>query len=134
MNVEKAVSNFNHRRREFIALTGLAPSVPSISAAFAETSATVQCLVYDEQGQFLPPSGLERFHLRDALMRPFTTPFEAKSGQARFTPPDKPFRIGMPLLVPGFGQVFVYADDGGAGYTGRSLARSATGPELRLCA
>jgi hypothetical protein len=60
--------------------------------------------VYDDQGQPLATSGLERFHLCDPLMRPFTTPFETASGQVRFTPPDKPFRIGMPLSVPGFGQ------------------------------
>ncbi len=73
----------------------------------------------------MPPSTLERFHLCDSLMRPFTVPFETASGQVRFTPPsDKPFRISMPLTVPGFGQVFVYADDGGSGYTAQSLGRA----------
>jgi endo-1,4-beta-xylanase len=125
VHVETAMSDFKYNRREFIALTSLALSAPSISAALGETSPTVQFLAYDDQGQPLSASGFARFHLCDSLMRPFTTPFEATSGQVRFTPPDKPFRIGMPLSVPGFGQVFVYADDGGVGYTGRSLARSA---------
>jgi hypothetical protein len=98
------MSEFNYNRREFIALASLALSAPTLSTAFAGTSGEIQCLVYDDQGQPLATSGLERFHLCDPLMRPFTTPFETASGQVRFTPPDKPFRIGMPLSVPGFGQ------------------------------
>src|SRR5215468_11421718 len=93
-----------YSRREFLALASLALSVPTISSTFAETSGGVQCLVYDAQGQPLPPSTLERFHLCDSLMRPFTVPFETASGQVRSTPPsDKPFRISMPPTVPGFG-------------------------------
>lgn len=120
------MNELNYNRREFLALTSLAlaaPALPTISAA--ETPAPARCLVYDDQGKPLPAAGFERFHLCDQLMRPFTTPIDATSGEVRFTPPtDPPFRIGMPLSVPGFGQVFVYADDRGAGYTGRSLARA----------
>jgi len=112
-------------RREFLALATLALSVPTLTSAFAETSREVQCLVYDAEGQPLPPSTFERFHLCDSLLRPFTVPFETASGQVRFTPPsDKSFRICMPLTVPGFGQVFVYADDSGPGYTAHSLSRA----------
>jgi len=112
-------------RREFLALATLALSVPALTSAFAETSREVQCLVYDAEGQPLPPSTFERFHLCDSLLRPFTVPFETASGQVRFTPPsDKSFRICMPLTVPGFGQVFVYADDSGPGYTAHSLSRA----------
>jgi len=120
------MSELNYNRREFLALTSLALAVPAISTvSFSETPALARCLVYDDQGQPLPAAGFERFHLCDQLMRPFTTPIEASSGEVRFTPPaDRPFRIAMPLVVPGFGQVFVYADDSGPGYTPRSLARA----------
>jgi hypothetical protein len=117
------MSNSNYNRREFIALTSLALSAATIPGGRGETSGEVQCLAYDDQGQPLSGAGFARFHLCDPLMRPFTTSFEATSGHVRFTPPDKAFRISMPMSVPGFGQVFVYADDLGAGYTGRSLAR-----------
>jgi len=117
------MTELNCNRREFLALASAALAVPAISAA--EAPASAQCLVYDDKGQPLAAAGFDRFHLCDLLMRPFTTPFEAASGEVRFTPPaDQPFRIGMPLSVPGFGQVFVYADDGGAGYTDRSLAHT----------
>jgi endo-1,4-beta-xylanase len=112
-------------RREFLLLASAAVSLPTITSAFAETSGEIQCLGYDAQGEPLPPSALERFYLCDQLMRPFTVPFETASGEVRFTPPsDKPFRISIPLTVPGFGQVFVYADDGGPGYTASSLGRA----------
>ncbi len=118
-------------RREFIALAGAACSLPAVSPVFAEVSGEVQCLVYDAKGQPLPPSalavyGVDRFHLCDLLMRPFTTPDVVETtGTVRFTPPtDRPFRIAMPLEVPGFGTVFSYADDGGRGWTARSLAQT----------
>ena len=114
-----------YNRREFLALASLALSVPAVSSAFAETSGELECLIYDAQGEALPPSALERFHLCDSLMRPFTVPFETDSGRVRFTTPsDRPFRISVPLTVPGFGQVFVYADESGPGYTARSLSQA----------
>jgi len=110
-------------RREFLALASATLAVTASSAVGAP--ALAQCLVYDDKGQPLPAEGFDRFHLCDLLMRPFTTPFEGASGEVRFTPPaDRPFRIALPLSVPGFGQVFAYADDGGAGYTPSSLARA----------
>jgi len=120
------ISELNYSRREFLAFTGLALAVPAISAiSAAETPAPARCLLYDDQGQPLPAARFERFHLCDQLMRPFTTPIDAAAGEVRFTQPSDPaFRIGMPLSVHGFGQVFVYADDGGAGHTGRSLMRA----------
>ena len=112
-------------RREFISLGSAALSLPAISPALAEVSGEIQCWVYDAEGRPLPPTALERFHLCDSLMRPISVPFESGSGEVHFKPPaDKSFRIALPLNVPGFGEVFVYADDGGTGYTDRSLARA----------
>ena len=126
MRRRNIISELNYSRREFLAFTGLALAVPAISAIpAAETPAPARGLLYDDQGQPLPAARFERFHLCDQLMRPFTTPIDAAAGEVRFTQPSDPaFRIGMPLSVPGFGQVFVYVDDGGAGYTGRSLMRA----------
>lgn len=126
MRRRNIISELNYSRREFLAFTGLALAVPAISAiSAAETPAPARCLLYDDQGQPLPAARFERFHLCDQLMRPFTTPIDAAAGEVRFTQPSDPaFRIGMPLSVHGFGQVFVYADDGGAGHTGRSLMRA----------
>src|SRR5580698_8353060 len=107
----------DHNRREFISLASAALSASAISPVFAEISGEIQCLVYDAEGRSLPSTALERFHLCDSLMRPISVPVECGSGEVRFKPPaEKSFRIALPLNVPGFGQVFVYADDEGAGY------------------
>jgi len=121
------MSEFNCNRRDFLGLASLAFAVSASSAAeapalavsvFSAGEAPARCLAFDHQGQPIPAAGFERFHLCDQLMRPFTMPIDASSGEVRFTPPaGRPFRIAMPLSVPGFGEVFVYADDGGAGYT-----------------
>jgi hypothetical protein len=114
-----------YNRREFISLASAALSLPAISPVFAEVLGEIQCLVYDAERRPSPPAALERFHLCDSLMRPISAPFETGSGEVRFKPPtEKSFRIALPLNVPGFGQVFVYADDEGAGYTDRSLGRA----------
>ncbi|MGD0157075.1 MAG: endo-1,4-beta-xylanase [Terracidiphilus sp.] len=114
-------------RREFITLAGAALSVPVVSKVFAEVSGEVKCLVYDADGNPFPTDSvsLGRFHLCDSLLRPFTVDFEASAGEIRFTPPtERPFRISVPLTVPGFGEVFVYADDSGAGYTPSTLGKA----------
>lgn len=112
-------------RREFIALASAALPGPAISPVFAQVSGEIQCLAYDADGQPLPQTALERFYICDSLMRPITVPFETGRGEVRFTPPaDKSFRIALPMTVPGFGQVFVYADDGGDGYNESSLGRA----------
>ncbi len=112
----------NYDRREFISRASAALSLPLIPSVFAQDSGEIQCLVYDADGNPLPQTALARFHLCDLLMRPITVSFAWGSGEVRFRPPaGKPFRIAAPLTVPGFGEVFVYADDGGAGCTDSSL-------------
>jgi GH35 family endo-1,4-beta-xylanase len=46
-------------------------------------------------------------------------------GEIDFQPAPQPFRISLPLTVPGFGQVFLYADHRGKGHTRQSLSQSA---------
>jgi len=116
-----------YNRREFIALGGAALAVPVVSPVFAELSGEVKCLVFDADGNPLPTDSvsLERFHLCDSLLRPFTVDFQTSAGEIRFTPPtERPFRISVPLTVPGFGEVFAYADDSGAGYTPSTLGKA----------
>jgi len=108
-------------RRQVLAAAGLALSTPLASAG----NAVARCLVYDHEGQPLAAETMRRFHLCDLRMRPFTLEPKTSKGEIQFTPPaDRPFRIAMPLTVPGFGEVFVYADDRGSGYTPRSLAQA----------
>jgi hypothetical protein len=52
-------------RRDFISLAGISLSASAISPVFAEVSGEIQCLVYDAEGQPLPPTALERFYICD---------------------------------------------------------------------
>lgn len=109
-------------RRQMLATAGLVFSARMSTAA---GNAVARCLVYDHQGQPLPAEAMRRFHLCDLRMRPFTLEPKIAAGEIQFTAPaGRPFRIALPLTVPGFGEVFVYADDRGAGYTPRSLAKA----------
>jgi GH35 family endo-1,4-beta-xylanase len=67
---------------------------------------------------------MARFYVCDLLLRPFPIDPQFAPGEVTFEPPGNPFRISVPLPVPGFGDVFLYADNRGAGYTRSSLAKS----------
>ena len=83
-----------------------------------------RCEILGLGGEPVPVADLERFHICDLLLRPIPIDPIFGPGEVRFQPAQQPFRISLPLTVPGFGQVFVYADNRGAGHTARSLSKS----------
>lgn len=106
------------RRECIMAIASVASASPIQGAQLA------RCTILDAHGDPVSPAALGRFHLCDLLLRPFTINPTLAAGEVAFDPPAKPFRIALPLQVPGFGQVFVYADNRGAGYTRASLAKT----------
>jgi len=98
--------------REFLPTNARAAAAPSLA----------HCTVYDHHGAPLPMEQFARFHTCDLLLRPFTIQPQFEPGRAAFEPPARPFRIALPMTVPGFGEVFVYADKRGRGYTARSFS------------
>lgn len=106
-------------RREWITAMGAVAVMPIRDAA-----RPARCTILDQNGEPLPPDALVRFHICDLLLRPSPIEPTFAPGEVAFEPPDKAFRISVPLRVPGFGQVFLYADNRGAGYTRASLAKS----------
>ncbi len=92
----------------------------TVQAAVAPPLA--RCTVLDHRGEPLPVDQFARFHACDLLMRPFTINPQLEPGTATFPVPERPFRITLPLTVPGFGQVFVYADNRGRGLTAQSFS------------
>ena len=101
----------NLTRRQFTA--ALAAVQPSQSA---------RCLLHAPDGAPAPPAWLSRFHICDFRLR--VTPVTPKitPGEISFSPPPGPFRIGVPVTVPGFGNTIAYADNAGRGYTPASFA------------
>jgi GH35 family endo-1,4-beta-xylanase len=97
----------------------------STRLSFAAASADARCLIFDYEGKPLAADAMKRFHLCDLKMRPFTLEPKITTGEIQFTPPtNRPFRIALPFKVPTFGEVFVYADNQGEGYTPQSLGKA----------
>jgi endo-1,4-beta-xylanase len=97
--------------------------VASTAARATVAAPLAQCIIFNYRGEPLSLEGFNRFHTCDLLMRPFTLEPQLKAGEVVFQPPERPFRIALPLTVPGFGEVFVYADNRGKGYTAESFAQ-----------
>jgi endo-1,4-beta-xylanase len=108
-------------RREWMAVAATG-AVAAIPAAGAVRSA--HCTILDHNGEPVPPEAMARFYVCDLLLRPSSIDPKFLPGQVTFEAPDMPFRIAVPLPVPGFGHVFLYADNRGAGYTRASLVKS----------
>jgi GH35 family endo-1,4-beta-xylanase len=117
----------NLNRREMLQALAIGSGVISgnqLFAAAAKASVAAplaRCTVLNVRGEPLGVEEFARFHTCDLLMRPFTMEPRFEPGEAAFQPPTEPFRIALPLTVPGFGQVFVYADNRGHGYTAQSF-------------
>jgi len=112
-------------RREWIAAMSAAAVVPAAHAAQpVNTVRPAHCTILDHNGEPVSPGALARFHVCDLLLRPFPLAPQIAAGEITFEPPGNPFRISVPLPVPGFGDVFLYADNRGSGYTRSSLAKS----------
>jgi endo-1,4-beta-xylanase len=109
----------------FAGLTSLdgQPAKGKAETSLSGTAPSVLCKLFDAEGNPLPGEKLQRFHICDLLMRPFPIDPQFELGQVRFQPAARPFRISLPMIVPGFGEVFVYADNRGQGYTRQSLAK-----------
>lgn len=92
------------------------------TAAISVTPSLARCTVLSYRGEPLSAEDFARFHVCDQMMRPFTIEPTFAPGEAAFRPPTRPFRIALPMVVPGFGHVFVYADNRGRGYTADSFS------------
>jgi hypothetical protein len=97
----------------------------STRLSFAAANADARCLIFDYDGKPLAADAMKRLHLCDLKMRPFTLESKIATGEIQFAPPtNRPFRIALPLKVPTFGEVFLYADNQGKGYTPESLDKA----------
>ena len=92
-------------------------------ATVGQRASEARCKVLDHRGEPLAVEELRRFHLCDLRLRSIPAQPQFAPGEVRFQPPEQPFRIGLPMVVPGFGHVVVYADNRGQGYTARSFAQ-----------
>ena len=93
----------------------LAVAAVAVNAATGER--TLKIIFADPQGKPIPKSDLNRFCCRDMNDEPLTSKVTITDGQALIEMPTQPMQVSVMLKVPGFGEVAVYADGGGKGYT-----------------
>lgn len=105
-------------RRDWITTMGIAAATSASAAA-----SPVRCVILDHDGEPVPVDSLSRFHICDLLLRPSPIAPKFAPGRIVFDAPGGSFRISAPLRVPGFGHVFLYADNRGAGWTRAMLAK-----------
>ena len=84
----------------------------------------VRCKLLNSDGELYDVGKMGRFYICDLLSRPFAIDPQFTPGEIKFVPAEQPFRISLPVVVPGFGEVFCYADNRGTGYTAKSLAKT----------
>jgi len=101
----------------------LAAGMAAGARLLAGAAPAARCTVVNDRGEPLSTGDLTRFHVCDLLMRPFPIQPQFEPGAVAFEPPRQAFRIGLPLAVPGFGNVFVYANNRGRGYTARAFSQ-----------
>lgn len=106
-----------------------AAASPYGKGVFSENSVTifkitnqVRCKLLDANGEPYESIKMNRFHICDLLSKPFKIDPVISRGEIIFMPVNEPFRISLPVKVPGFGEVFLYADNNGKGYTAEQLS------------
>ncbi len=68
-------------------------------------------------GKAIPATAIGRFHCRDMADEPLPARTYVHDGSATVVLPGKPFQVCALVNTPGFGEVVVYADNKGQGFT-----------------
>ena len=123
------MENKKWTRRQVIGSMAILPLAANTSlfpgsGLFQVNSKVTSCKLLNSNGAPFEVNKMGRFHICDLLLRPFQIDPEFAPGEIRFVPATTPFRISLPVEVPGFGEVFVYADNRGKGYTAKSLEKT----------
>ena len=83
----------------------------------AKDAPQLRVLMHQADGSPLDKERMHTLTARDLPGDPLPQPIATAEGRARVTLAAEPIQLGLRLKVPGFGEVFCYADNDGAGYT-----------------
>ncbi|MDO9254241.1 MAG: endo-1,4-beta-xylanase [Bacteroidales bacterium] len=98
-------------------------AISSVSKVVLGSSKLTRCKLLNSKGEPYKVKKMDRFHICDLISRPFQIDPQFAPGEIVFAPVTTPFRISLPIEVPGFGEVFCYADNRGKGYTAEALEK-----------
>jgi len=118
-------------RRQIISSLAIMPlavnaGLSTFSNSLQITAKLIRCKLFNSDGAPFDVNKMDRLHICDLMLRPFQIDPKLAPGEIVFKPLPSPFRISLPVKVPGFGEVFLYADNRGAGYTAKSLEKTKT--------
>lgn len=91
--------------------------VATLVANAATGERMLKIVFTDPQGKPIPKSALTRFCCRDMSDEPLVVKVKLTDGAASVEMPNQPVQVSVMLNVPGFGEVAVYADNKGLGYS-----------------
>jgi endo-1,4-beta-xylanase len=77
----------------------------------------VRALLHEADGSPMDASRAKLLYARDLANDPYPVAVILAEGRARVGIPDEPIQLCGRLKVPGFGEVYCYADNGGKGYS-----------------
>ncbi len=87
------------------------------AAGPTENSPQIRLLFHEADGTPLETERARTLIARDLHNDPLPQPISTASGRARVGLAKEPLQFALRLKVPGFGEVYCYADNGGQGYT-----------------
>jgi hypothetical protein len=77
---------------------------------------SLRVLLHEADGQPLPHDRQITLHARDLENDPLPQAIASAEGRVRIGLTTEPFQVSVRLKVPGFGEVYSYADNNGKGY------------------
>ncbi len=109
-------------RRQFLAQTAAAAAASCVPTALGQSvttgePTTVRVLLHEADGKPLAPERAKRLHARDLVNDPLPQKIHSAEGRARIDLAKEPIQLSCQISVPGFGEVYCYADNDGKGYT-----------------
>jgi endo-1,4-beta-xylanase len=87
------------------------------SASLGKDTRYIRALAHESDGKPIDTERLKTLHARDLDNDPMPQPISMAEGRARVGLASEPIQLSMRLKVPGFGEVYCYADNEGKGYT-----------------
>ena len=88
-----------------------------LTVAQTPESQKLHLRLLDAKGKAIPAAEVGRFHCRDMADEPLIARTYVHDGYSTVVLPGKPFLVCALIEVPGFGEVVVYADNKGKGFT-----------------
>lgn len=106
-------------RRDFLYYGAAATAVGLASpiSVQAEERPVLRVILRDPDGKPLPADQVKTIIACDMAGDPLPQAIRNLEGESHIALADEPIQVGCQLAVPGFGQVYCYADNDGKGYT-----------------